>query len=358
MPTSIKQMTFTITTSSPTLIRQKAASLAAGENYLFQGSDAVTWVGGDVPIDADFNWNNKFHWDPVRGRAYLSTKHAGQDASMQHAVYDEVAHTWHSENCGFNRSGHVYDTCAYDHADGTGYQTPGGGKDSFLYVTTPTSTSPGTLVSTGKDAYSEISGIMYASTQDYVSGEGAMDIHPNLFGTADAGMVIICKRGIGAWRKSTNIYSQILGTGNFDNCDVPSVVYCRGLDAAIVCANSPQTGTESAWRVNRNNSITQIQTPPIDFGPDRDPSQPTTAVLIDSPNGDATLYALERDAGQVYKYTAGTWALQSFTHPFAGGGERRDFMAAAGYGLGAIIGIERTTGTSGFGRMRLWRPNS
>lgn len=336
-------------------IETAAAGLVAGDDIVLTG---VTWTGGDVPVDDDFNWNNKGHCDPVRRRLYFATKNAGDNVAMQHCVYEFDANTFHCENCGFNHQGHVYDSVAYDHADGKAYLVPGGGQGSLIYETTPTNTSPGTLVSTGKDANDEIAGIMYAGSGWFVSSEGAMDIHPNLFGAGAAGLVIVCKRGLGAWRKSTNVFSVILGTGTFDNCNIPTVVYSRGLGACILTTN---INSNAAYRVVSSSSVIQINDTPIAFGPDQGTT--VSASVCDDPNEGATVYALEKlNNGRVWKYSAGTWALQSgVTHPFHGDGDEEDWVIIAGYGLALpgrcpIIAIERTT--SGNPRIRLWRPDT
>jgi fibronectin type 3 domain-containing protein len=330
-------------------------ALSSGDNVIL----STTWTGGDIPTDQDINWNNKFHYDHIRGIAYMATKLQNVSTAMTHAFFDESTSTWLSENCGFDRNGHVYDSSAYDYTTGTGYLVPGGGRDNFLYRTT---WSPGSALSTpsptSKDANTEISSIMYASSGDFISSEGAMDYHPNLFGEGLGGMVIVCKRGIAAWRKSTDTYSVILSSsGIWDNADIPSCVYSRGLDACIVCINGPETGTAKAYRVSRNNSITVINTPPMAFGPDS--LSVDSAALVDDPLGRATVYALDRtSAKRVWKYSSGSWVLQGFTHPFTGLGDTTDFLVAAAYGRGVIMGLERVNTGNLRPRLRLWKPPS
>ncbi len=354
MPTSIKEMVFTVTVANPAPIAQAAANLAAGEQT--GTSFTTSWTGSSIPIDTYWNWNNKWFIDGPNDLGYGATKLANSNGSMHHFVYDMVNNIFRSANCGFNTSGHVYDCVAYDYDDARGFLVPGGGRDDTLWYTdvVPGST-PANPTSFGDTAATAISSIMY-TTGSFISAEGAMDYHPNLYGAGQGGWVIVCQKGIAARRKSTGVYSTIMGAGTFINADVPGCVYSRGLDACVVAINGPGTGTAMTYKVTNSTTITTLSAQPMSLGPDRNN---TGAALVDAPNGQATVYALERVAnGKVWKLSGTSWELQTYTHPFIGLGSAEDFMVAPYYDYGCFVALERVNTGNRYARLRLWRPNT
>lgn len=350
MPTSVKQMTFTTTIASPSALANAAAGLAAGENIVL----ATSWVGTDIPTDQTWNWNNKWFIDEPNALGYGATKRQNAPDSMVHFVYDMNNNIFRSVNCGFSRTGHVYDCIAYDYSLGRGYLVPGGGTgdDALWYTDLVPGSNPALPQAISEAAYSSIPSILYASSQAFVSNSSAMDFHPNLFGTGDGGHVIVTQKGIAARRKSTGAYSILFSQSSQIGSN-PCCVYSRGVDACIV-----QLGLGgNVYRVSSNTNVTLITSCPLDLGPDH--SGTSVAALVDSPFGDSTMYAIEKVAsGRVWKLTGGnTWSLQTYTHDFSASvtGPSMDFQVAAYYGHNCIVAIERT-GT--FGRLRLWRPNS
>jgi hypothetical protein len=196
-----------------------------------------------------------------------------------------------------------------------------------------------------------------------VSAEGGCAFHPNLFGVGDPGVVVLCQRGVIAWRKNTNTWHQIPGlyTGTVVG-DVPTCVYITGLGAVIV-SNGDSFDT---WSITSGPTVTQLQDAPFKCGAvSWDSTSPADAhggIIVDDPQQRATCYILEKthstatQTRQVYKYSAGTWVLQSYGHPFVSpqsSGE--DWAAITLYGYGTILGLERINNTF---RARIWRPNT
>jgi hypothetical protein len=345
-----------VSTISATALSDLTASLAPGQSSTELG---CTWTGGGQPTGDDLNWINKFHYDPVRQVAFINTKRQNCNTCMEHGWYDEKTNQWVSENCGFNAPGHAWDAVGYDHAQGVGYVIPGGSRDDVLYASTWT---PGQPLSRPTIATSTASGqintILYSGNYTFASGSAAMDWHPNLFGSGEPGMVIVCQKGIGGWRKSSNTWHIIVPSGNYSiPPNSPGCVYSRGLGAVIASVNKDG---RKLFKIDDYNSWISSNDPgldaaPIDFGFDHGGA--SIAAIVDDPLERPTMYALEKNgSNRVWKYNNGKWTVQSFKHPFVGRDNYgENWMVAAMYGHGCIWALEG--GGSGLPRSRIWRPD-
>jgi chitodextrinase len=321
----------------PTALSQDMATLSAGGSKL---STAIATTGLTTSNTINGNvipWQSRGFYDELRRQIYYMGKSAqSQGGDGRHYVYDEDDNTWDDGFPSFlagSNSGHVYEAHTYD---------PDAGDQYFLQYGTKTMRflAQGANIDTGWEL-DHASNYPFASTFNGVTGEHASGWFPNLNGAGDGGVVNVSGIGLMAWRKSTNTWAQLNSYSLGGTINHGAACYSRGLNA-LICT----LGTDlRAYRVDQGPTVTAIQNTPINFSYD-------TGVLLDDPNEGATVYALEKLGSRVWKYSAGTWALQAFTHPFQ---TTASWVGITLYGMGGFLGIERF---NNFFRFRLWKPNS
>ena len=340
---------------APSVLSNAAAALDFGEDSLVSTSFSTS-VGNNY-----LNWICNFHYDPVRRKSWFMAQIAATSAP-KHYEYDEDTNIWtggSTVGLGPNQHTHVYDNPTYDHVTGTRYYIEGANSDTVWKWDIGDNLLTGWTES-ARSASLDIPSILANDTEFWDTSEGASEWHPNLFGANQGGLVIVCRRGVGAYNPRTDIYSVIIPNTTWTSgIDTPAALYCRGLDAVFVWNRQ----NDQTFKITDSTTYSPLTWPSnVAAGIGPDPTGGGNAKPVDDPAEGATFYCLEDNATRrVWKYNSGadTYDLQSFSHPFqsSDAGSPEDFQIAAMYDHKTIMAIERTT-SGDFARMRVWRPNS
>jgi hypothetical protein len=328
-------------------IEEVAASLAPG---------AIASLG-DTGLSSDalftIQWTNRFFYDHKNARAHLLGKNASsQGAERSHCIYDAAANTWRSTIYGGNETGHIYESFAYDPQEAKPYHSQWG-----------TSAMPVRTWSWGAalDSWSATSTCPWALSSTNATNP-AMGWHPNLFGAGDGGLIALrlvssSNVELVAWRRSTNQWSRIEGSGNSASGGSPqlgAVEYVRGAGFAVATFATGSTFTIGAGSGGQIARPVQISNPPIACRHAGGSSN--VGILIDDPTGGPNAYILEKaGSNRVWQLVNGSWAQRSYTHRMPSGSATSDtnWVVASVYPLGVFWGRSNRSGPS-----TLWRPNS
>jgi len=277
--------------------------------------------------------------------------------------YDERSNSWMYASSKHEEKGHVYESLAFDRQTAeiyTGY-----------YPAAPLAAS-GALKKLAPDASlvdwqspaTAGFGVMINNVN-----QPALCWHPNLFGSADGGVLALHKPNgpavVIAWRKRTNTWHSLDETSTtMTRADGQTytgngaIEYVRGGDYCIASFNPTQGG--KSWRINAGSGgalskAVQIEDVPVRCG--YLSGDPPAGVLIDDPTGAPTPYILEKGgSSRVWKYEAGNWTQKGYKHllPMGTVGNGVGGWAVAScYPLGVFWSRGGRSGTPSL----LWRPN-
>lgn len=335
-----------------------ASQLVAGGSSLGLGDTGLNATNTETGWAV--NWHDRHFYDATRRKfRFVGKKQASLGGQARHIEYDEATNAWTaSGQLWGDELGHMYSSVAFDEVAGDLYtNTLQTGDRVRKWVQ---GTSLDTWAFATSDGATPLDSIDYSSQNKFVSGEGGCAWHPNLFGAGSGGLIVICQRGVAAWRKSTDTW-QILSGLYTAVGDAPTCTYIAGLGAVILTNGS----TLKAWRITQGPTVAAINDTPVHVGPVSWTSGTNNVggLLIDDPQKRNTCYILEKTQDtsstltrRVWKYNAGAWDLQTYGHPFFSsqtGGE--DWSGCAVYGYGVIHALERVSNSL---RSRIWKPNS
>lgn len=343
-----------ITVTASTALSAAAASLSAGQSGI--GSSFSTVLPAMSMAADKFNWQSHWHYDPTEKKG-IAIGRIQNDSSNTAAMgeYNEVTNTWTSDAAvtGFNATsrGHSWEMPCYNRTDHVLYYIQNGGQhDRVRKHTIGTAFTSWTDLAT-TTAGGAATSILYSGGPNFCSGSMSMEFHPNLYGSGQPGLVLLCEKGILGYNLTTNTYSTII-SHTADNTDRTGAVYSSGLDA-VFCY---RVGI-GQWKITSGPTITAINAPPVRFC--QDTGGANGAKTCDDPNG-GTFYAFEYNpsgTARAWKYVS---ASDSYSvigdSPFGGTSEQEDFIVAAIYGYGVIAGLEETSGSQW--RFRLYKPAS
>jgi|CXWL01.1.fsa_nt_gi hypothetical protein len=311
------------------VIATAAAGLTAGDARLaFDISSwSDTWANGD-----NWSYHHRFVWDSTHKKAHILLKRAQSRGNYaRYIVYDDATNawsnpSWHAPDATYNGSpfggplgkgtGHGY--ASYDIDSVTGIF-------SFLPYTQARITK--------YDAAANYTGATGDSTEWAVhpkwppfgtaawttgaSGPYGLAFHPNLFGTGNAGWVVMTTSNIRAYRPSTDTWSVLLATGVAgDNHQIAT--YCSTLNA-VMCSGGD--GTPDMWLVTGGTTpvVQKIANVPTGMIASVNPSGTPTAVnmsrLVATPGGKFALLHAYDGRAYIYNTVTDVWDLQAAAHP-------------------------------------------
>jgi hypothetical protein len=345
---------------APTLLSNTAAALSPGGSSTVLNGSGLGASAGQNPGDArqTIQWGNRFFYDHVRGILVMCGKDAlsgSGTGERSTSIYTASADSWATSgrfHIAGAETGHMYESFAYDPAEGTAYVQQWG-TEHFERWTFGSPLASG-WTPTANDPLGHWA-------QDAAPVNKAVAWHPNLFGTGDGGLVFLCNIDqsptmvVRCWRKLTNTYHTVSGTEHDSSSDTNSgsCVYVRSGDYVIATF-----GFGNTYRVNAGSGGSlaaglQITNPPIICTYTNSGAR---GMLFDDPTGIGGPYILEKcGTNRVWRYISNAWSLRGYTHPLPGGSPTADasWYVASCYPLGVFVSYRR----SGDPALRIWKPN-
>jgi hypothetical protein len=329
-----------------------AASLAPGAS-----STALNDSGMSSDAVYTIQWVNRFHYDHANGRAHLLGKNASsQGRQRSNCLYDTAANRWTFSIFGGSEFGHVYESIAYNPAQGelwTGNWDRSRNLKRWTYGTS--------LSSWVNPATSNFSAPIDLDVQP------SLCWHPNAFGRGDGGILALHAVDDGstvkviAWRRQTNSWHEVAGTTHTMRGDYRSrgaITYVNGGDYCL--ASFPPSDNGRTFRIGAGTGgtlATAAQVANVPVGCEwTDTGGGAVGILIDDPAGSPSPYIIEKGGtNRVWKYNGSEWVLKSYRHPFPDGSSTREahWAIASCQPLGVFWCKSRLLGTGS----RVWRPN-
>lgn len=334
-----------------TALATLAASLAPGAASRALGDTGMN--GANTENGQVVFWQSRWHFDGPRRRGlFLGKEQQNTGGTARFHSYDELTNQWNSAIPTWgtgSETGHTYDSNAYDYERGEHYYQRH--NDSRRIRRWQQNYTLDRWDDLAID-FSPLNPITGNNLGINSTGETGQAWHPNLFGPGDGGLVIVCYRGIGAWRRSTNTCSVLASFSVSGTVDVPCCEYVAGLNAVIVSiGNDLRT-----WRVNAGPTVTAVANAPLKVGCINDNAG---ARFVDDPLGRPFAWALEVNnaaGNRVWRWDGTSFVLQPHTHPFGQGnqnGNQAATVVAAVRPYGVIWALERFNNSL---RSHIWKP--
>lgn len=279
--------------------------MGAGSDVYSYGTSGTAWTwGAEVLADA-----MRIFWDGGTRKAYLPTVSNGVTKLF---AYDEASDSWSlqwdspSTVGGGTGGGAQYDSAAYYPDAARLYWLPVYAERVVRWTGAWTGTwgVPGWAVATGQ-----------VTTGDNTSAPQGLTLHPDLYGSGDAGLVQVRGGAIRAWRASsggagawTTVASLPRSVVNYS-----SGVYCPSLNGCLVSLGDDSL---DAWLVRPGPSATKLVTTLPVYCSSAPGKQ---SRLVRTPSGTAAILE-NATARRVWRLNPVSyqWELQPYTHLLRG----------------------------------------
>lgn len=345
---------------APTLLSITAAELGPGDSSTVLNGSGLGSSAGQTAADTrqTIQWGNRFFYDHGRGIFIMAGKDASAGGGTGHrstSIYTASSDSWATSgrfHIDGVETGHIYESPAYDPADGTLYINQWGTEHFERWTVgspldsgwTPTSSDP-----------------LGHWAQDAAPVNKAAAWHPNLFGAGDGGLVFPCNidqsptMQVRAWRKLTDTYHGFSSTEHDSTSDTNSgsCVYVASGDYAIVTFGFGNTYRIPAGSGGALGTPTLLSNPPIICSYTNSGAR---GMLFDDPAGVGGPYILEKcGTNRVWRFISNAWSLRGYTHPLPGGSATADasWYVASCSPLGVFVSYRR----SGDPPLRIWEPD-